>query len=90
MNSPSPDSGVVGKLLKMFSCQAFKAQLNLMTETLVQVGQLYVSFEAAFAVSRRFYVPSGIALTLHNYNAQRNFIQNNPVAKKYYSASSRL
>lgn len=60
MNNSNPESGKVGRLLKLFPSQAFKVLLGPVTETVVQVIQSSASHEVPLAVSQSGYVPGGI------------------------------
>lgn len=79
-NHPSPEDSNVGRLFKMFSSHAVNDQLNLVTETVEQVGQPYVSHEVVLAVSQSSYVPEGTVPSLKKYYEQRNIILNISIA----------
>lgn len=49
INNSSPESGNVGRLWKMYSSHYVKVLPDLVTETVVQVGQLYASHEVVLA-----------------------------------------
>lgn len=66
--NPSLESGNFGRLLKMFSRNAFKVLLHQMIEMIVPVGQLYASHEVALAVSQNSSVSIETVSVLRNCN----------------------
>lgn len=68
------NSGTVRRLLKIISSHAGKFLPKLVTDTVAQVGQRYVSHEAVFLVSQSDYVPGGTVFNLKDYDEQSNII----------------
>lgn len=61
----------------MFSVHAIL--LDLVTETVVQVCQVYASHEVVLAICQDSYVTGGIVPRLADHNEQRNIIQKIPM-----------
>lgn len=76
MNNPGLGIGTVQQFFKTFSSCAVKVLPDLVVETMVQVGQRYISREALLAVPRSTYVPDEILSSLKAYDKQRNVLQN--------------
>lgn len=76
-----PESGNRGRLLKTFSRFAVKVLLNLVTVTVVKVGQLNASHEIVFDVSRSGYVSRGTVPIWKDYDKLRNIVRNIPGAE---------
>lgn len=58
----------------MFSSDAVNAILDLVTKTVVKMGQAYASLQCILAISRSGHVPSEIISTLNEHGEQRNIV----------------
>lgn len=65
----------------MFYSHAVRVLLDMVTETLVQVGQSYTLHEVVRAVFWSTYAPGEIVLPLKDYVEQRNIIESISVAE---------
>lgn len=70
----------------MFSCYAVEVLLDPVTEKMVQVqlGHMYVSYEAVPDISRSGYVHGRIVSNMKDYDEKRNIIQNTSVSGTIY------
>lgn len=75
-NNPSPESDYVERYLKIFSRHAIMILLDLVTQTVLKVGQSYASHEVVLTVRQSGCVPDGIVSSLEKYDEQTNTIQN--------------
>lgn len=81
-NNPNSESANIKLLFNIFSSPAFKVLLDLLHETVVQVGQLYAPPQVALAVFQSDYVPNGIVPSLRYCYEQINIIQDMLSVKK--------
>lgn len=67
--------------MKTFSSLAVKVLQDLITETMVQVGQCNASHEAVLALHRRGFVSGEVIPSLKDYDKHKYIIQNIVVAE---------
>lgn len=77
----SPESDIIGCILKIFPSHAVKVLLHLVTEMVVQAGQPYASPEIVLAVVWSGYVSGAVFPSLKDYDEERNMIRNVFVAE---------
>lgn len=69
----------------MSSCKAVTVLPDLVTETVMHVGQRYASQNVVLAVTRDSYVPRKMLPNLKDYDEQRNVIENVDATKILFS-----